>query len=189
MKKLKKALKDSKETAIKESIYTNSVLPNTWKNRQAFKKEAMKIVASDKKLFEYLYDERKSEKELVTIQSEIEIANRTQYESTLFQTKKRRDDVLDNLKKITFKEPCEEEVAKKLVEKRKTYMNTINSNRTDFPVISKLPKGKLLLILAYKTHTEIFNQTQKTQMLKTSIFNNILPPKSFYETQPMSIHI
>jgi hypothetical protein len=78
----------------------------------------------------------------VSLGSDVEIPNRSMYNSSLIQKKQRRDDVIDDLKRISFKEPCEEEVARKLNEKSKSYMETISANLTDYPAINKKPKGK-----------------------------------------------
>jgi hypothetical protein len=101
------------------------------------------MVANDKRLFNYLYEEKKKEKELIQVANDIELPNRSIYERTLIQKKQRKDDVIDNLKRISFKEPCEEEVAKKLLAKSQSYMDTINAELTAYPVINKKSKGNI----------------------------------------------
>jgi DNA-directed RNA polymerase specialized sigma subunit len=94
-------------------------------------------------LFNYLYDDgRKRETDLVSARGEQESQNKTQYEKSLRQKRQIKSDVIENLKRITFKEPCEEEIAKKLNEKDNLYLSTLNATRdVNYSTIAKLPKG------------------------------------------------
>jgi hypothetical protein len=120
----------------------------------------MRIISKDKLFFNYLYDKKTTnndqEKRIPLLKTDENKAldHDENRELRSREEKRYKDSVINNLKKISFKVPCFDQPIK------------IESNKK----LIKLPTLR-------QKYEDQLNSTQRSEMLKTSIYTNLLPPK------------